>query len=499
MKHSAARLCLLVICLNVTALRAQSDHYWTQNFNTESSLVAGAVLGGAAGPSAVYYNPALINEKEANRLSLSMNLMSMHYTKVENLAGTETKTDRFNFLIQPKFISYTGNAKKNKKITYEVAILTPIKKDLRIDYFYNTKLDIIKRLDGIESYDAKIIYRDKYQDLYFGGGFSYRINEMFSIGVSGFLSVKLLEFSTNISMKAMQEGDTVYSNGIPEPYYSAVNNSSEWLKYYDLSIIIKAGFHYQSLNGKLGAGVKVSLPNIHIYGEGKVNKEYKRAEVYNDLNNSFTENLDFVGYQEHVLTNIKDPLSIALGLQYRTKNKKNAIMLSMEYFFPIDTYSLLKTRNTETSGNLKVPDIPKAMSYFSSSDGVFNFALGYVQYFSEKFTVAGGFKTDFNNLSTVARSTNPEDLLHPRMRNLYLDKYHLLVGPSFRIKTFGVILGIQYSWGRQWDLPNIANFSNPIEFNPETNKSLQGIQENNMVLKYNEITLFFGVTYGFSR
>ena len=84
--------------------------------------MAGAVLGGAAGPSAVYYNPALINEKEANRLSLSMNLMSMQYTKVENLAGTETKTDRFNFLIQQKFISYTGNAKKNKKITYEVAI-----------------------------------------------------------------------------------------------------------------------------------------------------------------------------------------------------------------------------------------------------------------------------------------------------------------------------------------------------------------------------------------
>ena len=62
----------------------QSTHYWTQNFNTESSLLAGAVVGGNAGASAVYYNPALINQKESNKLALSANLVSLKSIKLDN-------------------------------------------------------------------------------------------------------------------------------------------------------------------------------------------------------------------------------------------------------------------------------------------------------------------------------------------------------------------------------------------------------------------------------
>lgn len=40
----------------------QSHNHWTRNFNEESSLLSGAVVGGGAGPSAIYYNPASIAE-----------------------------------------------------------------------------------------------------------------------------------------------------------------------------------------------------------------------------------------------------------------------------------------------------------------------------------------------------------------------------------------------------------------------------------------------------
>jgi hypothetical protein len=494
-----AYVTLLMLCLNTFQIIAQSDHYWSQNFNTQSSLVAGSVVGGSAGPSAVFYNPALINEENAHQLSLSANLSSGQYLYIKNLVGEGTKTDRFYFFIQPKFLSYTGSSKKNKKITYELAVLTPISKDHRIDFFYEKRLDIIKRLDGMETYTGRIIFKNKYKDNYIGGGLSWKLNDRISVGISGFLSLKNFEYGSVVSMEALPDNDTIYANGEPESYYSAVNSFSEWVKYWDVSIIIKGGIHYLSKNKRIGLGLKLSLPNLHIYGEGRVEKKFKRANVFDDAQNAFTENLDFIGYQEHVLTNVKDPFSIAMGMQYWTKNNKNAITFSAEYFFPVDVYSPMKTRNTPTAGNVKVPDIPLTMSFLTSARGVFNVAIGFIQYFSDRLTIAGGFKTDFNNLSTINRYDGRNSQLVSNMSNLYVDKYHVIVGPSFQIKTFGVTLGVQYTWGRQRNLPNIANFTNPIEFNPETNRSLQGISENNMTLKYNEVSIFFGVSYGFGR
>ena len=55
----------------------QSDNYWSWNFNTPSTLLVGAVVGGIAGPSAVYYNPALIDHENIASLPLSANILSL--------------------------------------------------------------------------------------------------------------------------------------------------------------------------------------------------------------------------------------------------------------------------------------------------------------------------------------------------------------------------------------------------------------------------------------
>ena len=57
-KYSSIFWTLVFLILSANTF-AQSSYYWTQNFNTESSLLAGAVVGGKAGASAVFYNPAL--------------------------------------------------------------------------------------------------------------------------------------------------------------------------------------------------------------------------------------------------------------------------------------------------------------------------------------------------------------------------------------------------------------------------------------------------------
>lgn len=70
---------------------------------------------------------------------------------------------------------------------------------------------------------------------------------------------------------------------------------------------------------------------------------------------------------------------------------------------------------------------------------------------------------------------------------------------NFACEKFGIVLGIQYTWGRKNELYNLINFSDPVEYNPATNLALQGTRQNNMKISYNEISLFFGVTYGFAH
>lgn len=52
---------VIMFIASFTTIFAQTDNYWSRDINTPSSLLAGAVVGGNAGASAVHYNPALID------------------------------------------------------------------------------------------------------------------------------------------------------------------------------------------------------------------------------------------------------------------------------------------------------------------------------------------------------------------------------------------------------------------------------------------------------
>lgn len=475
----------------------QSNYYWSQNFNTESSLLAGAVVGGSAGPSAVYYNPALINQDESHKFALSANLLSLQSVKIENLAGQQTEFDNLILQLQPKFLSYAGSPKKNPKITYEFAFLVPISNDYEFTYNYADELDIINRLDGDESYLGEIVYKNAYTDYYVGGGLSYKLSERFTIGGSLFISYKEMEYATDLTMKAMQETDTVYSNGEPEPFYFAQNTLLERLKYWDVSLVLKAGVHYKSKNGNWGIGLNVTLPNLHIYGQGDVKKEYYRSNVFDDSENQFTEDFAFFDLQEKIGTNIKDPFSVALGLKYSTPNRNNEFLFTTEYFMKIDPYSIINTNNTTFIGNLPIDDVAGAMTYNTGANSVLNVGIGFAQYVNEHLTMNGGIKTDFNTLTGEDQKFLSYVDDNPSLSNLYFDKFHFIAGPRLNVKKLGFVLGIQYSWGREENLYNILNLSEPVEYNPENGLALQGVRSNNMSVSYNEFSFFFGISYGF--
>ncbi len=491
---------LLVVFLFLSIqTNAQSRHYWSQNFNTESSLVAGAVIGGDAGPSAVYYNPALIKEDDVNKIALSANLLSFQNISLDKIASSGTKQSKFLLKVQPKFLSYTWGSKKDSTLTYELAFLVPLTYKVNFTYLYNDQLEVINRLDGIEEYTGEIGYKFKYDDFYAGGGVSKKISERFTIGASGFLSVKVMDYGLIISRKAQQNSDTVYSNGVPEPFYFAENTSSELMNYFDTSLLFKLGFHYRSASENWGIGLNITSPNLSLFGSGNVTKAFNRSNIFDNSTGQFASNLSFISSQEKVKTKIKDPLSIAFGLQYKTPNKKTKFMFSTEYFTAIDSYKILKTSDSKVVGNLQMENVAETMTFYESADSVLNAGAGVTQYINEKLTINGGFRTDFNTTKTAPLPELVEPDGKPKMSVLHYDKFHIMAGPRLQLKKIGLVLGVQYTTGKAKDQYNISTFNNPIEYDPVTNIALQGQVARDMEINYTEVSIFFGLTYGIGK
>ena len=84
------RKVLLILLLSPIYLWAQPGNYWTNSFNSEASLLSGAVVGGNAGITAIFYNPAGISEVEQSRVDLNASLFNLEYKKYKNPLGSNT-------------------------------------------------------------------------------------------------------------------------------------------------------------------------------------------------------------------------------------------------------------------------------------------------------------------------------------------------------------------------------------------------------------------------
>lgn len=473
----------------------QSDNYWSWNFNTPSALLAGAVVGGNAGPSAVYYNPALVNHENAPSLSFSANLLSLQFFNAKNIAGQGIDADKFIFKIQPRFISYDLQT-KNKKLGLEVAILSPVSQEIQYTLQHIDTIDIIKRTSGDETYSGYMKYMRQFDDTWVGAGLSYKISQNFYVGLSSFLSIKTLNYQYRQLAQAYQEQDSVLVNDYLEASYIAQSSFEEELKYWFLSFIFKTGLQFKTNNENFSAGLNITFPDIPIYGSADIRKSIGRSNIYDNIADAFTNNEVTTQVEEtNSKVRVKNPFSIAIGAQYSTPNRKNAILFSAEYFNKIDSYAIVQS-NLTTSGWLpdyiaeNLPD-KDFMSYYFEARSVTNFAIGFKQFISQSLTFLGGLRTDFTNA----------DIENPRyvgnkfsINQIHLDMYHITAGAFLKIKKVKVVAGLQYTYGRNKEMLEIVNYANPVEYIPQTDQALEGVRQQDAEIKLNEIALFFGLS-----
>lgn len=473
---------------------SQSDNYWSWNFNTPSTLLAGAVVGGHAGPSAIYYNPAMVDHENVPTLSLSANILSLQFFDAENVAGKDLDASKFIFKVQPRFISYTIPT-RNERLGLEVAILSPVSEEVRFSLQHEVEIDIIQRTTGPEVYTGYLNYYRKYDDTWIGAGLSYEFSKNFYVGASLFVSTKVLKYSYTQSAQAYQEKDSVLVGNQMEAKYIASSSFEEDFKYWFLSLIFKAGFQYKSNNEQFSAGINFTLPDVPVYGNGDVRKSVTRSNVYDDSIGAFTKNEKTLQFEEKTRVRVKNPFSVALGAQYTTASRKNAILLTIEYFNKIDSYAIMNSSLSSPNwlpgfiqDNLAGRDF---MSYYFEARALTNIAVGFKQFISPSLFFLGGFRTDF----TVNDSENPRFVSSKFSVNQYhINKYHLTAGAVLKIKQFSVIAGLQYSRGKIENAPEMVNYADPVEYISETEQSLEGVRQKDAVATMNEISLFFGLS-----
>jgi hypothetical protein len=485
-----------VIVLMVTgtgSLYSQSDNYWSWSFNTHSTLLAGSVVGGSAGPSSIFYNPALIDHENLPSLSISANILSLQFFNAENIAGDGINADKLIFKIQPRFLSYVLPG-KNEKFGMEVAILSPVSEEINYTIQHDDELDIIQRMEGLETYSGYLKYSRKYDDTWAGFGVSYKISNRFFIGASSFLSIKLLKYQYRKHTMAYQDTDSIIVNNHLEPKYIAQSSFEEEMKYWNLSFIFKVGGLYKTSNDRFSIGANITFPDIPFIGQADIRKAYMQSNIYNNDEDEFTPNESLIEKEEKVKSRVKNPFSTAIGIQYFTKNKKNMISLTIEYFHHIDSYAIAETSNN----NIELPeyfegliDETAFMSYYHEANSVTNVAIGFKQFVSESFFFMGGFRTDF----TSGTSDNIRFISDKfKINQIHINKYHFSVGPVLKIKQFNILTGVQYTYGMNKTMGQAVNYANPVEYIPATGQSLEGLRQNNAVAKINELALFFGVT-----
>jgi hypothetical protein len=222
---------------------AQSSNHWTRNFNEESSLLSGAVVGGGANAAAIFYNPAIISQIEESNLSVNASLFSVDYLKANNTWGNDIDMIQTRFVVIPRFISYMIKLKKAPKLSLEVAFLNNENYELEDVNSVDRFIDILPRFEGDERYTAYYSYSNKFRDDWLGIGGSQSINENFVLGASMFVSARSLKYSYQVDIEAGPKLDTEHYSD--QSYYTVKYKDQDYLSFNDYRLLWKFGVLYK--------------------------------------------------------------------------------------------------------------------------------------------------------------------------------------------------------------------------------------------------------------
>lgn len=483
MKHWIKTIILFLIISPIFAW-AQPANYWTNSFNTEASLLSGAVVGGNAGITAVFYNPAAISDIKESRFDLNASLFNIEHKTYYKPLGDDSKMDNWSFRVFPRFTSYVYQSKRVENLTYQLAIFNRSSAKTEIYDRVQTLNPNLTDYYADEKYTGIFNLFSQYDDYWGSLGISKQINDKLSIGVAFNLSIQSLSYtrtsSANLSPINYQYGDTI-------PIISSTWQSYEKVKAYNWRFIGKIGLNYK--HDHWAVGINITLPSMRLFGNANVNKTVSQTNIF--YNNKRVPDYYLNEYPKFVYYKMQDPFSISAGLMYKDKSHQSEYYVTLEYYAPIHEYLAIDTKK-ETGSDSDLGS--NFSSYNFGNKQILNIALGYKKMLNKKLGFLAGFRTDFN---PYIMGYNENFIETNSFTALNINLYHLTGGIKFDYKQSSFIMGLQQSVGYKVDQEEFINFSNPEIYIPESGLALQGTRNNNMTYFYNSIGLYLGFSIVF--
>ncbi len=464
---------------------AQTNRYWANNYNEEAFLLSGAVVAGNTSAGAIYYNPAAISGIQNSRLSLNSNIISLNSLYLEQALGDNFDLKYSTINIQPSFISLLLKNKKLPNLTFEFGILTRENTKIDLNDGIHRRENLFPEILGEEIADIRIEYLMDYNDSWVGFGAGYKVNEKLSAGVSMFGILRSLSYKYLFDANAFPTTDSIVYEGEPLPFFNTNIFLRENLKYSQIRFLWKFGLLYATDRWSFGFNLSTPSVPIKLFSSSQAAKKISNTNVWQDGN--FEPDIIVVDQQRKRPFNQKDPLSVSLGLRYNTEDRKHTYYATVEFFENLAPYPIFDAKiNPDISTQEVFEQLPRKdfLSFYSAAKAVLNAAIGYRNRINERTSFLGGFRTDFNYLSNYDFS---EPLVRPK--NINVNVYHFTGGSMFHIRSSSFILGAQFSFGRQRDLPRIGTILDPD--NPGLPRPPDA-EAGTMTAKIRTLSLFIG-------
>ncbi|MCF6357292.1 MAG: hypothetical protein L3J54_05740, partial [Draconibacterium sp.] len=392
------KIVYLLVVLFPLLVSGQSDNYWSRNFNEESSLLSGAVVGGGAGASAIFYNPASIAEITESKLSLNASLFSYEILNAKNAWGDGIDFYDYRGYVIPRFFSYMIKLKNMPGWSIEIAFLNNANFLTESANYIDKNIDILTHLPGTERYTAFVKYSNKLRDDWFGLGASRMLGDKLSIGSSFFVSAKSYDYSYFMDIDAAINPQD--NNLLPEvSYFSASYTEQEYLKFNDYRVLWKLGFLYKE--DQFSIGLNFTTPSLgNIYSDGKrLLRKRSQSNISDPETGDEIPNYLISDYKEkkEVHVNSKSPMSVAVGITWHNPGNNKTLYGTIEYFAKIDPYRMVETNESESLAVGTIfedIDNQEWLTFTNGAKPVFNAGIGYRWVISKTLMILSGFRTD---------------------------------------------------------------------------------------------------------
>ncbi len=413
---------------------AQTDsHYWTNQYGAQGLLLNGAVIAAPSGETSLFYNPGAMGMDDDLGFAFSFLTPTFSNLKTTNLIGDNNSITDRSISLAPGFLGVRFRPFNSKSITVGISKFKRFKTDI------NYQDRVISQVNGFDDYilRADLDFNREVSEDWYGIGLGLNLGDNIGIGVSQFSVWHGQDL--NIDFK-----NEIVINNDPTSTIQSLRYATDYSFRINSGFITKLGISYKTEPICFGLTYTSPLYGV-IYDIGSYNFEELKVntlltEFSSNSNRNDTRNIAY-----------RTPHSVGLGIDIHTS--KTTVSISSEYFTNIERYRIIDETDDSFDGQ---SDVSNETSFVVDleNEAVLNLAVGVQREFSEKATWVFGFRTDFNQNTTLNINNNPS----------YFggvgDVFHLSGGTMLNLKRNQFSCGLDLGIGRRTKGQQLVDLSN---------------------------------------